>query len=102
MKMYAFGWKKYENIYTVQVNEINQKDKTDLKKIFKDWNESGIGWNLKSGDKMMFFSKPFKDQKEWLSWAKECPIKLTEVRAKANKDEYVELNFKTKKKRAKK
>lgn len=101
MKMYAYGWKKYDNIYTIQLNDVKQGDKAEIKKVFKDWSESGFGWNVKDGNKLLFFSKPFNDQKDWLAWAKECPIKITEIRARSDKEEYIELNYKTKKKRAK-
>lgn len=96
MKMYANAWKKDGNIYTVQVNEIKQGDKTELKKIFKDWNESGIGWNVKNGDQLILFSKPFEDQKEWLSWAKKCPINLVEIRYRSGKEQKVQLTGKKK------
>lgn len=98
MKMYAFGWKKYDNVYAVQVNDIKKGDKTELKKLFKDWNESGVGWNSKNGDELIIYSKQFDNQKEWLSWAKKCPIKLSEVKVKSTGDqEYVQLSCKEKK-----
>ena len=102
MKMYAHGWKKDGNVYAVQINEIKHSDKKQVRNLFKEWNESSIGWNIKNGDFIFVFSKQFKDQKEWLSWAKKCPIALTEIRVKAGKEEKIQLSGKEKKKRAKK
>jgi hypothetical protein len=98
MKMYACGWKKYDNEYAVQVNEIKKGDKTELKKLFKDWSESSIGWNAKNGHELIIYCKKFENQKEWLSWAKKCPIKLSEVKVKSSgESEYVQLSCKEKK-----
>lgn len=97
MKMHANAWKKYDNIYAVQVNEIKQSDKTELKKIFKGWEESCIGWNIKSGDQLVIYNKDFVDQKDWLEWAKKCPIKLVEIRYRDGKEQQIQLTGKTKK-----
>lgn len=98
MKMYACGWKKYDNVYAVQVNDIKKGDKAELKKVFKDWNESSVGWNAKNGNELIIFCKQFENQKEWLSWAKKCPIKLSEIKVKSSgKQEYVQLSCKDKK-----
>lgn len=101
MKMYACGWKKDGNTYAVQVNEIKHGDKKEVKTIFKDWNESSVGWNAKNGDMLIIFCKDFKDQKDWLTWAKKCPIKLFEIKTKSGKEEKVQLTCKTKEKRKK-
>ena len=102
MKMYAHGWKRDGNVYAVQVNEVKHGEKKELTKVFKDWKESSIGWNIKSGDFIIVYSKEFKDQKEWLSWAKACPIKLTEIKVKNGKEEKIQLSGKEKKRRVKK
>ncbi len=102
MKMYAYGWKKEGNVYSVQVNEVKHGEKKELNSLFKDWRQSSVGWNVKSGDLIYVYAKEFKDQKDWLAWAKKCPIKLTEIKVKGNKEEQIQLSGKEKKKRAKK
>ena len=101
MKMYAHGWKKDGNVYAVQVNEIKHGEKKEVKNLFKDWKESCYGWNVKSGNIIIVFSKEFEDQKEWLMWAKKCPIKLSELKVKSGKEELIQLSCKEKKKRVK-
>lgn len=99
MKMYAYGWKKDGDTYSVQVNDVKQGDNSELKKVFKGWKESANGWNIKNGSRLVVYNKSFCDQKEWLEWAKKCPIDLTEIKVKLGVEQRVQLN---KKKRAKK
>jgi hypothetical protein len=99
--MYACAWKSYANVYSLQVNEVKQSDKSELKKLFKEWKQSATGWNMKNGDQFLVYNKEFEDQKEWLKWAKTCPIKLFEIKVKRDKEEKVQLTCKNKKKRGK-
>lgn len=101
MKMYATGWKKDGNTYAVQVSNIKHGEKREVKSIFKDWKESSVGWNVKNGDLIIVFNKEFSDQKDWLTWAKKCPITLTEIKVRSGKEEKIQLSGKEKKKRAK-
>lgn len=101
MKMYAHGWKRDGNVYAVQINDVGNGDKKEIQKIFKDWHQSSVGWNIKNGEHIIIFCREFSDQKEWLCWAKKCPIKLTEVKFRGSKEELVQLSCKEKKKRDK-
>ena len=99
MKMYGCAWKKDQDSYAVQINDVKHGDKTTITKLFKDWNQSGTGWNIKNGDRLFIFTKQFKTEKEWLAWAKTCPFKLEEVKYRAGKEKRIQLTCKTRKKR---
>lgn len=101
MKMYAYAWKNYSNVYCLQINDVKKGDKTELKKLVKEWRESASGWNIKSGDQFFIYNKEFESQKDWLTWAKKFPIKLFEIKIKSGKEEVVQLTCKDRKKRGK-
>lgn len=98
MKMYACGWKKDKNTYTVQINQIAKNEKKQIITVFKDWTQNSVGWNIKNDEYIVIFSKEFKDQKDWLQWAKSCPIELTELRIVSGKEKKIQLSKKRKEK----
>lgn len=95
--MIASAWKREENKYAIQINDVKKSDKQELKKMFKEWNQMSIGWNLDKDYEIYIYTKPFRDQKEWLEWAKTCPIQIIELKQKSDSVEKVQINCKKKK-----
>ena len=105
MKMDAYAWRNelsesYE--YKIQVNDIKHGDKTTFSKLFKEWQEKAQGWNWKSNTEVKILAKTFNSEKEWIDWAKKCPIKIIEIKYRAGKETQIQRSCKTRKKRASK
>lgn len=104
MKMDAYAWRNdlssYE--YKIQVNDIKHGDKTTFSKLFKEWHENGYGWNIKEKTEIKILTKTFKSEREWVEWARKCPIKVTEIKSRSGKEKLIQHSCKTRKKRAKK
>lgn len=104
MKMHGYAWKvenseKYE--YKLQVDDIKHGDKTTFLKLFKEWQENASGWNVKSNTEIKILIKDFSSEKEWIEWAKKCPIKIVEKKYRAGKEIQIQRSCKTRKKREK-
>lgn len=99
--MFACAWKREENYYTIQIYDIKKGDKQQLKKLFNEWRQVSVGWNVNDNSEIYIYMKSFKDQKEWIKWAKECPISITEIKEKSKGTEQVQLNCKKKKRETK-
>lgn len=102
MRMDAKAWRTHSDfgyIYKVQINDIEFKTRKVVDYIFKDWKQSGYGWNLISKNEVKLFTKQFKTEKEWIDWAKKCPIKLFEIKIRDGKEKLIQLSCKTRKKR---
>ena len=102
--MDAYAWRNdvhaYE--YKIQLNDIKHGDKTTISRLFKDWEENGYGWNIKQKTELKILKKTFQSEKDWLSWAKKCPIKIVEIKYRSGKEVQIQHSCKTRKKRAKK
>jgi hypothetical protein len=105
MKMDAYAWRiEYTEDYTykLQIDEIKHGDKSTFSVLFNGWEEKAAGWNVKNNTQVKIISKSFKTEKEWLEWAKKCPIKILEVKYRAGKETLIQRSCKTRKKRASK
>jgi len=105
MKMDAKAWRsEYTNEYEykIQVDNIKHGDKAEFFKLFKEWQTSGEGWNIKENTQLKILKKTFPSEKHWKEWAKKCPIKLIEYKFRAGKQTIIQHSCKTRKKRAKK
>jgi hypothetical protein len=102
MKMDACAWRndsaKYE--YKIQINDIKHGDKTTFSKLFKEWREHGEGWNIRNKTELKIMVRTFSSEKEWIEWAKKCPIKIVELKYRAGKETKIQRSCKTRKKRA--
>ena len=101
-KMDAYAWRKefsqkYE--YKIQINNIKHGDKKTYSQIFKEWEENGWGW--KSDSEFRILTRTFKDEKEWIQWAKVCPIKIIEVKYRSGREVKIQRSCKKRKKREK-
>ncbi len=85
--------------YRVQINNIKLKDKKIINFIFKDWKQSGLGWNNISNEEIIMLNKQFPSEEEWLNWAKKCPLKIVEIKIRNGKEKYIQHSCKTRKKR---
>jgi len=104
MKMDACAWRnEYTNEYEykLQINEIKHGDKTTFSKLFKEWKQFADGWNVNNKNEVKILIKKFSSEKEWIEWAKKCPIKIVEVKYRAGKEVRIQRSCKTRKKRAK-
>ena len=104
MKMDAQAWRSeysddYE--YKLQVNDIKHGDKTTFSKLFKEWHTYSEGWNIRDKTELKILKRTFKSEREWVEWAKKCPIKIVEIKYRAGKETQIQRSCKTRKKRAK-
>jgi hypothetical protein len=103
MKMHASAWRTEQTEgynYTIQINDIKHGDKTEFKKLFSEWRVKGNGWNVKENTEVKILTKDFNSEKDWVEWAKKCPIKIVEVKYRAGKEKKIQRSCKTRKKRA--
>jgi len=105
MKMDAQAWRsEFSDIYEykIQVNNIKHGDKSTFTKLFKEWDVSGEGWNVKENTELKILKKTFTSERDWKEWAKKCPIKVVEYKYRAGKETIIQHSCKTRKKRASK
>lgn len=91
--MIASAWKindEDKRIYKIQVERF--KSKKELKDLFLDWKESGTGWNIKENYRICIFQKEFISEEEWLSWAKQFPFYLVEIKERAGIRKVIQLS----------
>jgi hypothetical protein len=103
MKMDCFAWKTDvcgDYSYNLQIDDIKHGDKSEFKKLFNDWNIKASGWNVKQNTEVKILVKSFQSEKEWIEWAKKCPIKIIEVKYRSGKEIKIQRSCKTRKKRA--
>jgi hypothetical protein len=102
MKMDGSAWRDDADgfVYKLQVNDIKHGDKNILNKLFKEWNITGHGWNIKDSSEVKIFKKEFKSEAEWVEWAKQCPFKVVEKKYRAGVVKEIQHSCKTRKKRA--
>jgi hypothetical protein len=101
MKMDACAWRaEYSEDYTykLQIDDIKKGDKTTFNELFKDWHESAYGWNEKGGG-IKILTKSFETEKDWVEWAKKCPVKIVEVKYRSGKEVRIQRSCITRKKR---
>jgi hypothetical protein len=70
--------------YRLQINNVTPRLVKKIEKACANWRNAGYGWNLDSNYKILIFAKRFKNQEEWLEWAKQFPYKLVELNSKGN------------------
>ena len=70
--------------YRLQVNNVIPRLVKKIEKACAGWRIAGYGWNPDSNHKILIFAKRFKNQEEWLEWAKQFPYKLVESNSKGN------------------
>ena len=102
MNMDVAAWRSEQHedhVYVIQISDIKHGDKNLITKVFSDWKTVSEGWNLKTDSKILIMNKKFHSQKDWLEWAKKCPIKLVEYRYRSGKQVTIQLSCKTRKKR---
>ena len=102
MNMDISAWRSDQHegyVYVVQINDIKHGDKSLITQIFENWRTISEGWNIKNNSKILIMNKKFLSEKEWLEWAKKCPIKLVEYKYRAGKKIVIQLSCKTRKKR---
>jgi len=105
MKMRACAWRvecSDEHEYKLQVDDIKHGDKTTFSKLFKEWQENSCGWNTKTNTEIKILTRTFDSEKQWIEWAKKCPIKIIEKKYRAGKETQIQRSCKTRKKREKK
>ncbi len=105
MKMDAYAWRAEcteNHTYKIQVDDIKHGDKTTFSKLFKDWEEKATGWNIKKNTQVKIISRNFSSEKEWVEWAKTCPIKIYEIKYRAGSEKIIQRSCKTRKKRVSK
>lgn len=102
MKMLANAWRdelaeKYK--YKIQINDIKHGDKLLFTKLFKEWGLFAEGWNTANSSQMRIVTKDFKNEKEWVEWAKKCPVKIVEIKYRSGKQIEIDRFKKPRKKR---
>ena len=70
-------WKVESNIYSIQVSEINKKEKKEIKQIFKDWKETASGFH-RDGSQLLIFSKELLEDENIYKFVKQLPFPLVE------------------------
>jgi hypothetical protein len=76
--MKAVAWREtpLDLCYRIQIGSF--KSKAELRNIFHDWKEVGMGWNTKQNDRIMIYSRDFKTEEEWTTWANKFPVPFVE------------------------
>jgi hypothetical protein len=100
--MNASAWRAEQEegyCYTLQINDLKHGDKTEFRKLFSDWRIKGNGWNVKQNTEIKILIKSFQSEKEWIEWAKKCPIKIVEFKYRAGEEKQIQRSCKTRKKR---
>jgi hypothetical protein len=90
--MIASAWRlnqEDKNVYRVQIEKYTSKKL--VKELFSDWNASGFGWNIKENFRIAIFQKEFKNEEEWLQWAKKFPSYLVEIKHRAGVTKVIQL-----------
>ena len=102
MKMDACAWRNensddYE--YKLQVNDIKHGDKRMISELFKEWRINATGWNINQNTQIKILVRKFNSEKEWVEWAKKCPIRIIEIKYRAGTEKRIQHSCKTRKKR---
>lgn len=85
--MIATTWRlKTENknkyVYRLQVESFKGKrSKNKLLKLIKEWEIVGEGFDSKTKDSILFFSREFDTMAEWRQWLKEFPLETFEIKS---------------------
>lgn len=102
MNMDAIAWRDESSSsyhYKLQINNIKHGEKIEFSKLFKEWSECSFGWNWKKNSEIKILVKKFNSEREWVQWAKSCPVKITEYKYYAGKEIFIQRSCKTRKKR---
>lgn len=102
MNMDIAAWRSDQHddyVYVVQINDIRHGDKSVISRIFGEWRTVSEGWNIKNNSRILILDKKFMSQKDWLEWAKKCPVKLIEYKYISGRKVAIQLSCKTRKKR---
>ena len=105
--MKAVAWRlqtgnKDKFIYRLQVDGL--KAVRAIKKVYKtlkSWDIAAEGFNPKSKETLLVFSKEFTNENEWIDWAKEVPLNLVEHNRKG-KPKPIKLGLNVKRRRCRK
>ena len=104
--MQAVAWRlqtenKDKFIYRLQIDGL--KATRVINKVYKtlgSWNVTAEGFNPKSKETLLIFSKEFGSENEWIDWAKNVPLNLIEhTRRGTPKPIKLGLNVKRKRRR---
>jgi|688.fasta_scaffold620877_2 hypothetical protein len=78
--MKAVAWRETPLDLCYRIQIVSFKSKAELRNIFHDWKEVAMGWNIKYNDRVMIYSKKFKNEEEWTAWANKFPVPFLEKR----------------------
>jgi hypothetical protein len=84
--------------YRLQIDaKLSKTLENQLHQTMIGWNEAGRGFNLKSAETTLIYSKEFNSKQEWIKWSKAFPHDIYEltktktVLIKANKKQKIDL-----------
>tara|TARA_R110002074_G_scaffold48773_2_gene124654 strand:+ start:1095 stop:1385 length:291 start_codon:yes stop_codon:yes gene_type:complete len=70
---------KHDFTYYVQVSDIARQKLIQICKLFKGWNQVGVGWNEKHKYASTFiYARNFRSERSWTSWANNFPYMVQE------------------------
>jgi hypothetical protein len=75
--------------YSLQISEIPWKFKKVLEQAMSGWQRVSYGWNFKTGNQIFIYRKLFKNEEEWVKWAKAFPLEVRESRWWGNKEKII-------------
>jgi hypothetical protein len=75
--------------YSIQFSEVPWKFRKALFDAMQGWEKLSIGWHKDTGNQLFVFSKAFKSQNDWESWANSFPIQISERRYWGDKEKVV-------------
>jgi hypothetical protein len=91
--MISYAWKMHENDdgmgYRLQIVEVPWKFRKVLFEAMRDWTKSGVGWIKESGNQIFIFDKVFKDESDWIKWARAFPLEIKESKLRGEKEKII-------------
>ena len=91
--MDSAAWKYIEDndkvFYNIQFSEVPWKFRKALFEAMKGWDQTSVGWCKNSGNQIFIFSKAFRNQQDWETWASSFPLQIKEKRYWGDKEKVV-------------
>ena len=80
--------------YMLQIDHIAGKRKENrIRKEFKEWVTQGEGYNPKSKESTLIFTKEFKTEGAWKKWARLASFDLIEIGTRSGKPKKYKLGL---------
>lgn len=82
-------------VYRMEVKGVSKDTRKQINSALTGWRESGYGYNARTGEEILFFSKDFGDTQKWMEWAKSFDaFVLKELDKNGDVKKYVRIGLK--------